>query len=94
MKKFKRWGVEDLLKLSGHAMKHVFIKDRLLEALLMKWKDAKMSNLEITLQMLSSMLPHYKIRMLGHTQPHLTILIALALKEPLHSSNSLTQVGC
>ena len=42
MKKFKRWGEEDLLKLSGHAMKHVIIKDRLLEALNMKWQDAKM----------------------------------------------------
>ena len=28
-------------------MKHVFITDRLQAALLMKWHDAKMSNLEI-----------------------------------------------
>ena len=38
--------VRDLLKHSCDAMKDMVIEDRLLEALRIKWKDAKMSKLE------------------------------------------------
>ena len=46
MKWFMRWVVKDLLVLSSDAMKHVISTDRLLEAVRMKWQDAKMSKLE------------------------------------------------
>ena len=46
MKSFKRWIVKDLLELSSDAMKYVIIKDRLLEALRMKWQDTKMSKMK------------------------------------------------
>ena len=46
MKWLKGWGERDLLELSSDAMKYVIIKNRLLEALRMKWQDAKISKLE------------------------------------------------
>ena len=46
MKWSKRWGINDLLELSGVAMKYIIMEDRLLEALRIKQQDAKMSNLE------------------------------------------------
>ena len=46
MKTFKRWGVKDLLELSGDAMKYVIIEDRLLKAPRITQQDAKMTKLE------------------------------------------------
>ena len=46
IKWLKRCGLKDQLELSGNAIKYVIIEDRLLEALRMKWQDAKMSKLE------------------------------------------------
>ena len=46
MKWFKRQGIKDRVELSRDAMKYVIIEGRLLEALRMKWQDAKMSKLE------------------------------------------------
>ena len=44
MRRFKIWGVKDLLEISHDAMKCVMIKDSLQEAPRMKWQDANMSN--------------------------------------------------
>ena len=38
---FRRWGVDDLLELSGDTMQYVMIEERLVESLRMKWEDAK-----------------------------------------------------
>ena len=43
---FRGWGVDDLLELSGNAMKYVMIEERLVESLRMKWEDAKRTKLE------------------------------------------------
>ena len=43
---FRRWGVDDLLELSGNAMQYVMIEERLVESLRMKWEDAKRTKLE------------------------------------------------
>ena len=37
---FRRWGVDDLLELSGNAMQYVMIEERLVESVRMKWEDA------------------------------------------------------
>ena len=39
-KRFKRWGVDDLLELLGDAMHYVMIEERLVESLKIKWEDA------------------------------------------------------
>ena len=46
MKWFKRWGVNNLWEILGDVIKYVTIKDKLLQALRMKWQYAKMSKLE------------------------------------------------
>ena len=43
---FRRWGVDDLLELSGNAMQYVMIEERLMESLRKKWEDAKRTKLE------------------------------------------------
>ena len=60
MKWFKRWGVKDLLELSGDAMKYVIIEDRLIEALRMKCHDGKMSNFECYVVNIN---PQYKVKL-------------------------------
>ena len=43
---FRRWGVGDLLELSGNVMQYVMIEERLMESLRKKWEDAKRTKLE------------------------------------------------
>ena len=42
----RRWGVNDLLELSGNAMQCVMIEERLLESLRKNWEDVKRTKLE------------------------------------------------
>ena len=41
-----RWGVDNLLELSGNVMQYVMIVERLVESLRMKWEDDKRTKLE------------------------------------------------
>ena len=43
---FGRWGVDDLLELSGDTMQYVMIEERLVKSLRIKWEDAKRTKLE------------------------------------------------
>ena len=78
MKWFKRWGVKDLLALSGNATKYVINENRLLEALRMKWQYAKMSNLEYNIPNINPQYWfQYKVKMSKHIQSHLTTHMSL-----------------
>ena len=65
------------MELLGDAMKYV-IEDRLLVALRMKLQDAKMSKLDITLQILTPNIgSDTKGKMREHIQSHLTTSMSL-----------------
>ena len=70
---FKRWDVEDLLKLSSGVMKYIVIEERLMDPLRKTWKDAKRTKLEYYIANINpecSVL--YKaIRFIDRIQPYL-----------------------
>ena len=72
MKQFKRQGVKDLLELSSDAMEYVIIKNKLLEALRMKWQDVRMSNMEHYIANYLQCCPQYQGKIPKYIQLYLT----------------------
>ena len=70
---YKRWGVDDLLELSGDAIHYLMIEERLVESLRIKWEDAKRTKLEYYIANVNpECWSQYKARMpIDHIQPYL-----------------------